>query len=690
MDDARLWMPETASYRVVHGPGATAAQRTSTSLRHFLLALFLPRRQTEHETARWVFCYDCAPSVLGPQYEILSDSRAKVPVCEEEAVTLRAIGGLVVLNAFILGVGAGVLWGLRGWRWWTDARAPRGCRLPPRLERADDRDDLRARPGDPDRCRDRVAERRRDRGTRRAPRAPTRVHGADAASARMALAAALAPGSGVRRGHSSSTSKVSSGRVASQVSLGEWDSWANWIPKAQEIFRSGRLEPEFLRLVQDLQLPSYPPGPRDDPSRRLSRHGYRGHGDVARAVLVLRRGVRRSRDRSPCQPCPPRDPVPGAAGVPRGAEPRGLEHDALRGHPARLSRGRRGTARPAVDRGEGAVAACSGDGAPVRCDAHQARGPTLRGLRPAFAGSSRPSWSDAGSGHGSSLPDSRPSRSSSRGASGSWPTTSRETRPAVAAASAVVSSDRFWPSVEFGVETLFDQALWRFVPFVAAAAVLLALLAGAWRASLYAAVFFVTAVASAAWVFWVNPGLGLTSDEWTARRFTGTTVLALAVLTPLLLQRAWSSQPAELPRASPQGRTRSCGDPVSPGWSCSCGVLSHPGAMLVGYSGSGAARWPAELSRFVRLCRRPGARRRRPGRDRIRRLVPRRRGDALAGRRGRAPGCRGGPRRVRTTACLRRRRRGGRGITTAGRTGRVGRARANRRDGPGRLRVLAR
>ena len=73
MDDARLWMPETARYRVVHGPGETAAQRT-LSLRQFLLALFLPRRQTEHPNARWVFCYDCAPSVLGPQYEVLSDS----------------------------------------------------------------------------------------------------------------------------------------------------------------------------------------------------------------------------------------------------------------------------------------------------------------------------------------------------------------------------------------------------------------------------------------------------------------------------------------------------------------------------------------------------------------------------------------------------------------------------------------
>ena len=35
-------------------------------------------------------------------------------------MTIRAISGLFVVNVFLLGVGAGVLWGVRGWRWWTD------------------------------------------------------------------------------------------------------------------------------------------------------------------------------------------------------------------------------------------------------------------------------------------------------------------------------------------------------------------------------------------------------------------------------------------------------------------------------------------------------------------------------------------------------------------------------------------
>jgi hypothetical protein len=35
-------------------------------------------------------------------------------------MTLRAISGLVVLNVFVVGVGAGMLWGLRGWRSWAE------------------------------------------------------------------------------------------------------------------------------------------------------------------------------------------------------------------------------------------------------------------------------------------------------------------------------------------------------------------------------------------------------------------------------------------------------------------------------------------------------------------------------------------------------------------------------------------
>jgi hypothetical protein len=43
-------------------------------LRTFLTVLLMPRRETPRESALWVFCYRCPPSMLGSEYEILSDS----------------------------------------------------------------------------------------------------------------------------------------------------------------------------------------------------------------------------------------------------------------------------------------------------------------------------------------------------------------------------------------------------------------------------------------------------------------------------------------------------------------------------------------------------------------------------------------------------------------------------------------
>jgi hypothetical protein len=73
MEDARLWMPEDARYRVVNGPKGSADR--ASSLRTFLLVLLMPRGQTQVESAPWAFCYGCSPSTLGPGYEVLSDSR---------------------------------------------------------------------------------------------------------------------------------------------------------------------------------------------------------------------------------------------------------------------------------------------------------------------------------------------------------------------------------------------------------------------------------------------------------------------------------------------------------------------------------------------------------------------------------------------------------------------------------------
>jgi hypothetical protein len=71
-EDARLWMPEDATYRVVDGPRAQAV--LAGSVRTFLDVLLMPRTRTQRESEPWVFCYGCTRSTLGSRYEVLSDS----------------------------------------------------------------------------------------------------------------------------------------------------------------------------------------------------------------------------------------------------------------------------------------------------------------------------------------------------------------------------------------------------------------------------------------------------------------------------------------------------------------------------------------------------------------------------------------------------------------------------------------
>jgi hypothetical protein len=69
-EDARLWMPADATYRVVVGdkyentPWGWAAP-------NFLAGFLFPRRRAD--TARWAFCLGCDPSALGQNFKVLSD-----------------------------------------------------------------------------------------------------------------------------------------------------------------------------------------------------------------------------------------------------------------------------------------------------------------------------------------------------------------------------------------------------------------------------------------------------------------------------------------------------------------------------------------------------------------------------------------------------------------------------------------
>jgi hypothetical protein len=71
LEDARLWMPENAAFRVIHGSGSG---KESGPLSTYVALLLWPRTVTDREPAAWVFCHGCTAATLGPDYEILSDS----------------------------------------------------------------------------------------------------------------------------------------------------------------------------------------------------------------------------------------------------------------------------------------------------------------------------------------------------------------------------------------------------------------------------------------------------------------------------------------------------------------------------------------------------------------------------------------------------------------------------------------
>jgi hypothetical protein len=71
-EDASLWMPRDARYRVLVGrkykgtPWGWAAP-------HFLAGFLLPRKQTTSQSTRWVICIGCDVSSIGRPFKVLSD-----------------------------------------------------------------------------------------------------------------------------------------------------------------------------------------------------------------------------------------------------------------------------------------------------------------------------------------------------------------------------------------------------------------------------------------------------------------------------------------------------------------------------------------------------------------------------------------------------------------------------------------
>lgn len=106
--------------------------------------------------------------------------------------------------------------------------------------------------------------------------------------------------------------------------------------------------------------------------------------------------------------------------------------------------------------------------------------------------------------------------------------------------------DRAWPALESAASIVFDYDLWLLVVPLALAAVALAFLGGARVLPTYALTLYAVAIAGLVWVLWSFTELELpfVQDESVNPivRLTGSIVAASAVLVPLLLEAAWSGE----------------------------------------------------------------------------------------------------------------------------------------------------
>jgi hypothetical protein len=503
-------------------------------------------------------------------------------------VTARAILGLVAFNLFVLTVGAGVLWGVRGWRWWTDLVRLAGLAyllglsalmilltfeivvgIPMGVPAILVTGAAVIAVG--------VLVGRRRRFVPPGWRPPGwRVPG-------ISLVAALFVAGIVVYFESLFRAQRLQG-VAQ-----EWDSWANWLPKAKQLYATGHLDPEFLSLVTPSQPPGYPPGPAVIQAAAFHAMGsmdtvtlHLQYWFMAAGFVLAVAGLLAGRVRGAIL-----FPVLLALLV----SPTVLEwiatvySDLPVGYLVavaallialwledrqtwRLAAATVLLSGAMLTKREGLLfAACVLLAAFVASvgDRRRLWRPLLVAGLAAFA-LALP-WRFYFTAHG--LAGDGPQL-------GYLP---------------LSHLDVAWPALRLNVSTFLDPDRFLYVPALAVVAIVLAALAGASRIALYSGTLTVAAVAGGAWVSWAYPVAY--NDLWPVRRFTAITVLVLAALTPLLLQKAWSAVRAQGPTAG-----RSLLDlffrPSRVVWVVVLvGVLSHPGSMLLGYSRSGLpGGWP--------------------------------------------------------------------------------------------------
>lgn len=165
-----------------------------------------------------------------------------------------------------------------------------------------------------------------------------------------------------------------------------------------------------------------------------------------------------------------------------------------------------------------------------------------------------------------------------------------------------------WATVRLVLTTLFEPDFWLLAPIVGAAAIALALLARAWTISIFACVFVVAAWGAGAWAI-SSEGFPVTTDDALnpVVRLTGSSVLVLLALTPLLLESAWSRRGAGIGSSPPAAVL----GPDAFVWRSHlawaivlAAALAYPASMVVGYSGQtlpgGPPRFPSESDCVVK------------------------------------------------------------------------------------------
>jgi hypothetical protein len=158
-------------------------------------------------------------------------------------------------------------------------------------------------------------------------------------------------------------------------------------------------------------------------------------------------------------------------------------------------------------------------------------------------------------------------------------------------------ADRAWPALRLVVRTFLDYDLWLLAIPLSSTAAVLAYLAGARRHAVFVATFTGASIVGCAWAIWSEPALEITQDYGLnpVVRLVGGPTLVLVALTPLVLERALaggrqSRLAAAFWRVADAGRA----GPLP--WAIvAAALVGYPLSMFTGYGG---LRLPGGLPEF--------------------------------------------------------------------------------------------